>query len=100
MREKRKDEVLRPGFLLDRDVSKVASLFPKKRTKTIADIGLPQNATDAEIVKAAFDRQLTIVTGNASPLLICNPKFEPQPYFPFSYDRGTTVAPICCNIPS
>lgn len=54
------------GFLLDRDVSKAASLFPKKRTKTIADIGLglPQNATDTEIVKAAWERQLTIVTGN------------------------------------
>jgi RNA polymerase sigma-70 factor (ECF subfamily) len=50
--------------LLDRDVSQVASLFPKKRTKTIADIGLRPNATDAEIVRQAWERQLTIVTGN------------------------------------
>jgi Domain of unknown function (DUF5615) len=64
MREKRKDGMLSYGFLLDRDVSKAASLFPKKRTKTIADIGLPQNATDTEIVTAAWERQLTIVTGN------------------------------------
>ena len=64
MREKRKDGMLSYGFLLDRDVSKAASLFPKKRTKTIADIGLPQNASDAEIVRAAWERQLTIVTGN------------------------------------
>jgi len=64
MREKRKDGMLSYGFLLDRDVSKAASLFPRKRTKTIADIGLPQNATDTEIVKAAWERQLTIVTGN------------------------------------
>jgi hypothetical protein len=48
----------------DRDVSKAASLFPRKRTKTIADIGLLQNASDAQIVKEACDRQLTIVTGN------------------------------------
>jgi len=40
MREKRKEGMLSHGFLLDKDVSKVASLFPKKRTKTIADIGL------------------------------------------------------------
>jgi hypothetical protein len=64
MREKRKDGMLSHGFLLDRDVSKVASLFPKKRTKTIADIGLPPNATDAEIVRQAWERQLTSVTGN------------------------------------
>lgn len=50
--------------MLDRDVSKAASLFPRKRTKTIADIGLRQDATDAEIVKAAWERELTIVTGN------------------------------------
>ncbi|HEX7360692.1 MAG TPA: hypothetical protein VF283_09385, partial [Bryobacteraceae bacterium] len=64
MREKRKDGMLSYGFLLDRDVSKVGSLFPKKRTKTIADIGLSQNASDAEIVRAAWERQLTMVTGN------------------------------------
>jgi hypothetical protein len=45
-------------------------LFPKKRTKTIADIGLLQNATDAEIVKAAaWERQLTIVTGNGNDFI-------------------------------
>ena len=64
MRERRKDARMPYGFLLDRDVSKAAPLFPKKRTKTIADIGLPQDATDAMIVKAAWERQLTIVTGN------------------------------------
>jgi len=64
MREKRKDGMFSYGFLLDRDVSKAAILFPKKRTKTIADIGLPPNASDAETVRAAWERQLTIVTGN------------------------------------
>ena len=52
------------GFLLDRDVSKAAPLFPKKRTKTIADIGLLQDAPDSEIIKEAWERRLTIVTGN------------------------------------
>ena len=64
MREKRKDGLFSYGFLLDRDVSKAASQFPRKRTKTIADIGLPQHATDAQIVRAAWERDLTIVTGN------------------------------------
>jgi hypothetical protein len=50
MREKRKDGMLSHGFLLDRNVSKVASLFPEKRAKTIADIGLPPNATDAGVI--------------------------------------------------
>jgi hypothetical protein len=66
MREKRKDGRLSHGFLLDRDVSKAAPLFPAKRTKTIADVGLPQNASDALIVKEAWQRQLTIVTGNGN----------------------------------
>jgi len=66
------------GFLLDRDVSKAASLFPKKRTKTIADIGLPQNAPDAEIVKAAWERQLTIVTGNGDDFVREIKKFLAQ----------------------
>jgi hypothetical protein len=64
MREKRKDGMLSHGFLLDKDVSKAASLFPPKRTKTIADVGLPPNASDAQVVKEAWERQLTIVTGN------------------------------------
>jgi hypothetical protein len=64
MREGRKDGMLSHGFLLDRDVSKAASFFPKKRTKTIADVGLPPGASDAQIVKEAWERQLTIVTGN------------------------------------
>jgi hypothetical protein len=69
MRERRKDGMLSYGFLLDRDVSKAVSLFPKKRAKTIADIGLPQNAPDAAVVKAAWERQLTIVTGNGDDFI-------------------------------
>ena len=78
MREKRKDGMLSFGFLLDRDVSKASSLFPRKRTKTIADIGLPQNATDAEIVKAAWERELTIVTGNGDDFVQEITKFLAQ----------------------
>jgi len=64
MREKRKQSTLRHGFLLDRDVSKVASLFPKKRTKTLADAGISERATDPQIVRYAWEMGLTIVTGN------------------------------------
>lgn len=64
MREKRKDGLPSYGFLLDRDVSKAVSLFPKKRTKTLADVGLSEDAKDAEIVERAWARELIIVTGN------------------------------------
>ena len=64
MREKRKDGLRSYGFLLDRDVSKVAALFPKKRTKTLSDVGLSERAKDSEIVREAWERELTIVTGN------------------------------------
>lgn len=64
MREKRKDSTLPFGFLLDRDVSKAASLFPPRRTRTIAQAGLPENATDREIVEKAWKLGRTIVTRN------------------------------------
>jgi hypothetical protein len=64
MREKRKDPKPKYGFLFDRDVSKSASFFPAKRRWTMEQVGLPQNATDAEIVRKASDLGLTIVTAN------------------------------------
>jgi hypothetical protein len=64
MREKRKESMLVTGFLLDRDVTKTASLFPAKSTYTIAQVGLPDNASDAQIVQKAWDLCLTIVTSN------------------------------------
>ena len=66
------------GFLLDRDVSKAASHFPKKRTKTIADIGLPKNAPDSEIIKEAWERKLIIVTGNGDDFVKEIQKFLDQ----------------------
>jgi hypothetical protein len=69
MREKRKDPVLKHGFLLDRDVSKAASLFPAKRTRTIAQVGLATDASDREIVCKAWDRRLTIVTANGDDFI-------------------------------
>jgi hypothetical protein len=78
MREKRKDGMLSYGFLLDRDVSKVASLFPKKRTKTLAEIGLAENARDSEIVREAWDRGLTIITGNGDDFVKEISKFLAQ----------------------
>jgi hypothetical protein len=64
MREKRKDPMLKYGFLFDRDVTKAASFFPAKRVRTIEQVGLPNNATDAKIVQKAWDLRLTIVTSN------------------------------------
>jgi hypothetical protein len=42
----------------------LTSLFPRKRTKTLADVGLSERARDSEIVGEVWDRNLTIVTGN------------------------------------
>ncbi len=51
-------------FLLDRDVCKAASLFPRKRTLTLAQVGLSEDASDADIVKVACEKEVIIVTGN------------------------------------
>lgn len=56
-------------FLLDRDVSKAASLFPVRRTRTVADVGLPENATDAAVVEKAWDLEAIIVTANGDDFL-------------------------------
>jgi hypothetical protein len=57
MREKRKDGLASYGLLLDRDVSKVASLFPRKRIKTLADVGLSETARDSDIVNLDADER-------------------------------------------
>jgi hypothetical protein len=51
-------------FLVDRDVSKIAEQLPRKRTLTLDDVGLPENATDPQIVEAAYERRCIIVTAN------------------------------------
>jgi hypothetical protein len=51
-------------FLVDRDVSKVAAHLPHKRTLTLSDVGLPEDAADSQIVEEAHRRQCIIVTGN------------------------------------
>lgn len=56
-------------FLLDRDVSKAASLFPARRTRTVADVGLPENANDAAVVEKAWDLEAMIVTSNGDDFL-------------------------------
>lgn len=52
------------GFLLDRDVVKATRFFPSKRTRTTLEMGLREDATDAQIVRVAWENQLIIVTGN------------------------------------
>jgi hypothetical protein len=56
-------------FLLDRDVSKAVSLFPRRRTCTIADVGLLETAKDAAIVEKAWELEATIVTSNGDDFL-------------------------------
>jgi hypothetical protein len=56
-------------FLLDRDVSKAISLFPAQRARTVSDVGLPDNAPDAAIVKKARELEATIVTANGDDFL-------------------------------
>jgi hypothetical protein len=69
MREPRKESLLKYRFLVDRDVSKASSFFPPKRICTIAKVGLSQDANDAQIVEAAWERGLTIVTGNGDDFI-------------------------------
>jgi hypothetical protein len=52
-------------FLLDEDVKALKPLFPKKRVKTLAQVRLKPNSTDADIVLKAWNRGFTIVTANA-----------------------------------
>jgi hypothetical protein len=56
-------------FLLDRDVSKAASLFPARRTRTIAEVGLAENTKDAAVVERAWELEATIVTANGDDFL-------------------------------
>ena len=78
VREIKKDGLSSYGFLLDRDVSKAASLFPKKRTKTLADVGLRQDAPDSKIIREAWGRGLTIITGNGDDFVREIKKFLAQ----------------------
>jgi hypothetical protein len=78
MRGKQKDGMLSYAFLFDRDASKAASLFPRKRTKTLADIGLSESAADSKIVREAWQRGLTIITGNGDDFVKHFQKFLSQ----------------------
>jgi hypothetical protein len=56
-------------FLLDRDVSKAVTFFPRRRASTIADVGLSESASDAAIVEKAWELEATIVTANGDDFL-------------------------------
>jgi hypothetical protein len=66
------------NFLIDRDVSKVATLFPAKRTSTIEDAGLPENASDSRIVEVAWELDAIIVTGNGDDFIKRMKEFSRQ----------------------
>jgi hypothetical protein len=76
--EKLKDPKLKQGFLLDRNFAKAALLLPKKRVRTLADVSLSENATDAQIVRKAWDLRLTIVTANGDDFIREIKKFQDQ----------------------
>jgi hypothetical protein len=86
--EKLKDPKLKQGFLLDRNVAKAALLLPKKRVRTLADVSLSENATDAQIVRKAWDLRLTIVTANGDDFIREIKKFR----FQFVEDAGKVFA--------
>jgi hypothetical protein len=64
------------GFLIDRDVAKAASFFPRKRTRTTLQMGLPEDTGDDVIVKLAWERQWIIVTGNGDHFIHQILKFQ------------------------
>jgi hypothetical protein len=78
MGEKLKDPKLELGFLLDRNAEKAAALFSGKRVRTLAAVGLAENATDAQIVRKAWELSLTIVTVNGDDFVKEISKFQNQ----------------------
>lgn len=69
-------DVSKYGFLVDRDVAKSAGSFPRKRTHTTVQMGLAEDASDEAIVRLAWERELTIVTGNGDDFLREMLKFQ------------------------
>lgn len=63
-------------FLLDESVKHLKPLFPRKRAITIADAGLSGNASDAEIVKMAWELEYIIVTANGDDFVREVNKFQ------------------------
>lgn len=51
-------------FLFDRDAAKAQGLFPKRRSVSMADVGLADNATDRAIVERACSDKYIVVTCN------------------------------------
>jgi uncharacterized protein DUF5615 len=56
-------------FLLDHDCQRAAVLLPERRVLSLADVGLPENASDQKIVEAAWEYECVIVTANGRDFL-------------------------------
>lgn len=69
-------DVSKYGFLIDRDVVKAATFFSHKRTRTTLQMGLAEDAADEAIVKLAWERGWTIVTGNGDDFTAKILKFQ------------------------
>lgn len=51
-------------FLIDRSADSVRTLFPRKRVHTLERLGLPEDASDARIVRVAWQKRCILVTAN------------------------------------
>jgi hypothetical protein len=64
--------------LLDEGIKHLKPLFPRKRALTTGDAGLPSNASDARIVRLAWDRQYIIATANGDDFVREINRFQRQ----------------------
>lgn len=63
-------------FLIDRSANSAAVLFAGKRVRTLEKVGLPENASDAEIVRIAWEHRCIMVTANGDDFVREIEKFQ------------------------
>jgi hypothetical protein len=63
-------------FLIDRSSAKASELFPSHRVRSLEDVGLPENASDASIVEKAWEQECIIVTANGKDFLLAIERFQ------------------------
>ena len=81
-------------FLLDESVRHLKGCFPRHRAITTTEAGLRPNASDAEVVKKAWDLQYIIVTANGDDFVREIRRFQRQMMRANCRDlRGLVVVP-------
>jgi Domain of unknown function (DUF5615) len=63
-------------FLIDRSSARASELFPSRRVRSLEDVGLPENASDAAIVEKAWEQECIIVTANGKDFLLAIERFQ------------------------